>query len=115
MADSLNTPTSPEIRSISAICRDWRISRARCLLECEEAPDDESVDMAAQREAERAAALLDEIDEATPESITEISDIVSLAVKLLQDGSDREVIVRVLRRVFWAPVEVKRPSAKVQS
>ena len=88
---------------------------ARCLLECEEADDDESVDMAAQREAERAAALLDEIDDAMPESCIEISEIVSLAVKLLQDGSDREVIVRVLRRVFWAPVEVKPPSAKVQS
>ena len=115
MADSLNTPTLPEIRSISAICRDWRISMARCLLECEEADDNESVAEAAQREGERAAALLDEIDDATPESCIEISEIVSLAVKLLQDGSDREVIVRVLRRVFWAPVEVKPPSAKVQS
>ena len=115
MADSLNTPTSPETRSISAICRDWRISRARCLLECEEAHDDESVALAAQREAERAAALLDEIDDAMPESCIEISDIVSLAVKLLQDGSDREVIIRVLRRVFWAPVELERPSSGVKA
>ena len=101
MADSLNTPTVPKTRSISAICKDWRISIARCNLECTEANNDDEVAAAADRDDQRTDALLDELKVAEPTSIPEVEAIIYLSIKLLNDGEESGRVVEVLERATY--------------
>ena len=119
MSDSLNTPTLPKSRSISAICKDWRISIARCNLECTEATNDDEVAAAADRDEERTDALLEELKLAQPTSSAEVEVIIYLSIKLLNDGVGSERVVKVLGRATYfryprAPKK-ERITSRVQS
>ena len=118
MSDSLNTPTLPKTRSISAICKDWRISNSRCNLECTEASTDDEVAAATDRDEARTEALLKEINCARPISYREINDAIYLPIKLLNDGADSEQVVNILQRATdWMDAlsrRSKHSSAQVQ-
>jgi hypothetical protein len=119
MADSLNTPTLPKTRSVSAICKDWRISIARCNLECTEATTDDEVLAATDRDDERTEALLAELQAVKPTSIAEVEALIYLAIKLLNDGEESGRVVEVLARATYLPypraTKKLRGSLQVQS